>query len=60
MRLWFSLAWWKYLLSKPAWSSSRIKSFICRARNHPKGVVWFNPSGTEPDMRCKICGDDLG
>jgi len=32
----------------------------CRLRGHPDGPVFFDPIGTEPDMRCKNCGDDLG
>lgn len=59
---WFKISWWKYLLEKPSnyYDSSRIRSLICRARNHPAGVVWYNVGGLEPDMHCKNCGDDLG
>lgn len=32
----------------------------CRARNHPYGVVWYNPCGLEPNMDCNGCGEDLG
>lgn len=32
----------------------------CRARNHPYGVHWYNVGGTEPDMDCRGCGEDLG
>lgn len=32
---------------------------LCRARNHPAGVVWYS-SGYEPDMTCRECGEDLG
>jgi len=51
------IAWklhWLYLfagLFSRAW---------CRWRGHPAGVFWYNPSGMEPDMRCKGCGEDLG
>lgn len=31
----------------------------CRLRGHPYGVFWYNPSGLEPDMHCRNCGDDL-
>lgn len=54
--LWFTYNWWKYLLQKPF----SLRTLFCRVRKHPYGVVWFNPSGTEPDMSCKNCGDDLG
>jgi hypothetical protein len=52
--------WWFYILEKPASDCSWPRAIVCRMRNHPKGVVWFNPSGLEPDMHCKNCGDDLG
>jgi len=59
---WLSINWWKYLFeAKSEYSSlGRIKTAICRARNHPEGVWWYNSDGVEPDMRCKNCGDDLG
>ena len=57
---WLNIQWYKYLFSKPAQDTSRIKAIICRARNHPNGVIWFNPNGFEPDMHCKDCDDDLG
>ena len=61
---WFSRDWWGYLLfgvdyprkkRRPAWLT-----FFCRLRGHPRGVVWQNCAGLEPDMTCKDCGDDLG
>ena len=53
---WFAQAWWDYLLAKPAsWLT-----FWCRLRGHPYGVIWYNLQGTEPDMTCTNCGDDLG
>lgn len=33
---------------------------ICRWRGHPAGVYFYNVGGTEPDMHCKGCGEDLG
>jgi hypothetical protein len=51
-----SISMWKYSLSKPfSWNA-----FFCRMRGHPCGVVYYNATGTEPDMTCKNCGDDLG
>lgn len=38
----------------------RLRVIWCRIRGHRAGVVWFNPSGYEPDMTCKCCGEDLG
>jgi len=57
---WFTKSWWEYLLEKPASDSNYLRSFICRVRNHPKGVWYYDPNGLEPDMHCKNCGDDLG
>lgn len=65
---WFTRSWWRYLFAPVPRNRygffgrlrDRWTSFICRARGHPYGVVWYNPSGFEPDMTCKNCGDDLG
>ena len=56
---WFSFLWYKYLFEKPRYSNI-LNTAICRAQNHKCGVVWYNPSGLEPDMHCRNCGDDLG
>jgi hypothetical protein len=49
----------KYLFSKKSNDVSWITVIMCRLKGHPYGVVWYN-YGLEPDMHCKICGDDLG
>ena len=57
-----------YLFRKadePFWCSNNIlidwiKRFYCRLHNHPEGSIYYNPGGTEPDDRCKNCGDRLG
>lgn len=32
----------------------------CRVRGHPKGAIFYNPGGYEPDWTCRTCGEDLG
>ena len=61
MKKWFSKEWWNYLLEKPNNSSdcNWLVRFWCRMNIHPKGVIWYNINGTEPDMHCKICNDNL-
>ena len=54
--LWLSPSWYSYLF-KP-WKGWR--TVICRVGGHKCGVVWYNPTGLEPDMHCQNCGDDLG
>jgi len=58
---WFSKHWWKYLLEEPRDKhyTSSWKRFWCRARGHPSGCWYYNPGGSEPDYRCKDCGDEL-
>lgn len=60
--LWFKRWWWKYLLETPKGSrkvTSKWKRFWCRAAGHPDGVWWFRfDYGSEPDMKCKCCGDN--
>jgi hypothetical protein len=29
-------------------------------QNHKADIVFYNPTGIEPDMHCKNCGEDLG
>jgi len=59
---WFSKWYWKYLLekSRDPHYTTRWNRFKCRVEHHPEGVWWYNVGGTEPNMRCKTCGDDLG
>lgn len=59
---WFTFSWWNYLLEKPSkyGDASLWTAFLCRLRNHPDGVWYYNPGGVEPNMHCKNCGDDLG
>ena len=67
-RLW-TADWWRpdylrYVLGpcREYYSTSLIVSWfmavLCRATGHGP-VVWFNPSGMEPDYTCQRCGDDL-
>lgn len=47
--------WWSDL-----WEETRPERIICRFRGHPKGMIFYNPGGYEPDGRCKTCGEDIG
>lgn len=62
MYKWFSKTWWKYLLEKPKHPEycNWWYRILCRLKGHPNGVIFYNISGNEPDMRCKNCYDDLG
>ena len=64
MKLWVLLdkSMWQYLLEPKSTDTDRSKLAVmwCRFNAHPAGVWWYNPSGYEPDMHCKNCGDDLG
>jgi len=61
MTKWFSIWWYKYLFAKPSnyFDVSWFTAIWCRLRNHPAGVVYYNPSGWEPNYHCKNCGDEL-
>jgi len=50
-----SIDGWKYLLHKPF----SIRALLCRLGGHKCGVIWYNVGGSEPDMHCSNCGDDL-
>jgi hypothetical protein len=56
----FHLSFWKYMFAKRAYKDIPWSTvLLCRWFKHPAGVVWYNPNGSEPDMHCKNCGDDL-
>jgi hypothetical protein len=51
----------RYLCAPRSWRSPMWPLVVwCRLNGHPAGPIWHNPGGTEPDMHCKFCGDDLG
>ena len=56
----------KILFAAPADRDSRFlildwwRSFLCRWKGHPNGIIYYNPYGWEPDDRCKDCGDRCG
>lgn len=60
---WFTFGYWKYLLGKAdnPHFCSKWKRFWCRVKGHPMGAIYYtvNPTATEPDYRCKTCGDEL-
>jgi len=62
----FTLWFWSYIFHRPMRSRYndewhwKLRLIWCRMRNHPAGVVWYNPNGYEPDMTCKNCGEDIG
>ena len=55
MGKWLRLWWYIYLLK----DNTGIDNIICRAKGH-EGIVFYNPSGLEPDYHCKNCGEFLG
>lgn len=57
---WFNIWWWKHLFRPRNTQFPWYVVIWCRLRNHPDGVVWYDPDGIEPDMHCENCGDDLG
>lgn len=59
---WCSPDWWAYLLEKPSpyFSVSRWTAFWCRVHGHPRGPIFYNAGGLEPNPHCKDCGDIIG
>jgi len=59
---WFSSHWYRYLFSgfEDCYDFREvILRIICRIKGHPRGMIYFNPSGFEPDYRCKDCFEEL-
>lgn len=48
-RIWISL-----------WEETKTERLICRFRGHPKGEIYWNPGGDEPDHHCSTCGENIG
>ena len=60
---WLRLTWWRYVLDDSGADKACgcwISRAWCRATGHPAGVWYYNVGGTEPDMHCKGCGEDIG
>lgn len=54
---WLISDWWLgYVLKdNTGWRNVR-----CRMKGHPDGPWFYNVGGSEPDWRCKGCGEYLG
>ena len=39
---------------------SRWEIIKCRYQGHPRGIVYYNPGGFEPDDHCKTCDERIG
>lgn len=67
---WLDIWWWRFLLARPTnyargwhsdnWLLDWYNRIRCRMRGHPRGIIYYNPGGLEPDSHCKGCGDDIG
>jgi hypothetical protein len=52
------LAW---MLSRPEPGCAPYPRVVwCRFRGHPRGEVYYNPGGLEPDHSCRDCGETIG
>jgi hypothetical protein len=53
---------WQYLFSDLSGLpfADKWNRIVCRWRGHPRGEVYWNPGGDEPNHDCKDCGEDLG
>jgi hypothetical protein len=57
MRYWLTSRLWRWSW---LWGETKPERILCRLRGHPKGMIFYNPGGYEPDGRCKTCGEDIG
>lgn len=63
MSKWLTRTWWRYLLDDSRADKDYgtwLSRAWCRLEHHRCGVWFCNVGGTEPDYRCKGCGEDLG
>ena len=42
------------------WEETKTERLICRFKHHPKGEVYWNSGGDEPDHHCSTCGEFIG
>ena len=57
---WFDVWWYKYLFGFELFRDNEwLSRLVCRIKNHPCGIVYYNPNGFKPDNTCKNCGDEL-
>ncbi len=60
---WLSISWYQYLFTDLKWADDgrfhKLEVILCRIKGHPRGRVFFNAGGWEPDNSCKDCGDEL-
>jgi len=54
--VWFYNYLFGYELCRDQYWLSRL---ICRFRNHPKGPIFYNSCGLEPNNHCIDCGDEI-
>ena len=57
MRYW---CWWEDRFHNSLWVQEYFRRVKCRWQGHPKGIVFNNPGGLEPDTHCSNCGEDIG
>lgn len=55
-RHWFTSGRWKFVIT----DETKVNRILCRLRGHPRGEIYYNPGGYEPDHRCKDCGEEIG
>jgi hypothetical protein len=53
---WISPRWWHYLFE----DCTGWRNFWCRVRGHPRGPLYYNVGGSEPDWRCRDCNEFIG
>jgi len=55
---------WRYFLKDFHWwqlfEETKLERLWCRFKGHPKGEVYWNPGGDEPDHHCSTCGENIG
>lgn len=49
-----------WVLSKPNGDIGKLRTYLCRLRAHPDGIIYWYMGGLEPDYHCRNCNDDLG
>jgi hypothetical protein len=59
---WVRFSWWRYVFESRDRGNKTpfLRVAWCRIKGHPRGEVYFNAGGYEPDHRCKDCSEVIG
>lgn len=59
---WLTYDWYAYLFAPASDYYSDMtfwRTLKCRLQGYPRGEIYYNSGGLEPNGHCKDCGDEI-